>query len=120
MPQTIEVTVDPRGYPKMLLGGEAQELEETYIFWPEGRGGPGLKYQMLFWRSGEVVCVPYAEIQRFWQLAKRKRKPFPLTLETMEPVPGATPICSSALAGSWGAELRDRRNMQRYAEEAGR
>jgi hypothetical protein len=103
MASTIEVTVNPRGYPWFLVGGLPPGLEEMY-YAPEGSPPEyGGGYTAYYWRQGEPVYVAWPEAQRVRRMAKGKRKPFTVALATVAPLPGVEWHARSVLA-DWAKE----------------
>jgi hypothetical protein len=102
--ETIDLIVDPRGHDRFLKDGREPGLEKHY-FAPAGAPPEhGQGYTQFYWAPDDSAWIAWPERDRVRQLAKGKRKPFPVRVATVPPVPGLRP-CASSQSTDWGREV---------------
>jgi hypothetical protein len=105
MSRTIELTVKPGGVLTLLRDGKPPGLERHY-FVPQGDSRTWPKYVAYYWRPDEPVWISQGEQCRLADLARRKRKPFVVQVEVVDPVPGAQ-WGGQSVNAAWALECLD-------------
>jgi hypothetical protein len=113
----IELTVRPstwKGHTHctFLRDGENPRLEEAH-FLPDG--GRGMAY---YWQPGQPVFIHFDELNRIERLAKGKRKPFVVKVQTQsaEAVAGRR-IYASSTCTDWAREYVSRRQLEEMLQK---
>jgi protein gp37 len=114
MAGTITLTLKALGSEPVLLR-DGQEPGMRRVCFAKDAADPKKfrNYFVFYWTPDDVLWITDEEHTRLKQLAKGKRKPFAVQVNTIDPVPGTRPMLTN-MDDAWGRKFAHDARVERW------